>query len=145
MAGTGSEQGSREGSGSEGQHNNCRHDSHQQTGTAGCILLCTHGKSSSHIKKIQKGSGAKFIYSIRKGFLTYSMMKCAIILSYMRKGFSQFPFQISKFKLYSLSLFYRADACRWFELKVTGFLKIMKKIARCIPILTINTIMQFFS
>jgi hypothetical protein len=72
IAGTGSEQGTREGSGSEGQHNNCRHDSHQQTGTAGCILL----HSLEHFvkdKEIQQASGAKS--NMRKGFLTYDEMR----------------------------------------------------------------------
>ncbi len=73
IAGTGSKQGTREGSGSEGQHNNCRHDSHQQTGTAGGILL--HSLEYLLIRvyeEIQKGSGAKSY--IRKSFLTYEKM-----------------------------------------------------------------------
>jgi hypothetical protein len=77
IAGTGSEQGTREGSGSEGQHNDCRYDSQQQTGTAGCILLCNHGKISTYtcsIKIFKKGSGAK----------SY-MSKCYLINEEMRK------------------------------------------------------------
>jgi hypothetical protein len=77
IAGTGSEQGTREGSGSEGQHNDCRHDSHQQTGTAGGIAL--HSLEHFHIyREIQMGSGAKS--NMRKGFIIYEEMRDYLVI-----------------------------------------------------------------